>query len=209
MQLRHGVDRKRVLLAIDSTGGKRRLRVGPAHLSRIGAERGEGVVEQRRADHADLQALQVLRLANLVLGVGELAEAVLAPGQRHDVLGGNDLEQLLARLTARQCIDRLIVRHQERHREQVQLRHLRRPVDGRADRHIDDALAHGGEFLGLIAGDELGAGIDLHHDAAVGALLHEIGPALRRQPPREGHADHGRDLVFALVILSFSRRAHE
>ncbi len=140
-----------------------------------------------------------------MLGVGQLTEAVLTPGERNDVLGSDDLEQLLARLTLGDGVDRGMVRHQERQREQVQLRHLGRPVDGGADRHVDNALTHGGELFRLVTSHELRAGIDLHIDAAVRALFHKISPALCRKTPGERHADHGRNFVLALIILRFHR----
>src|SRR3546814_5949429 len=92
-----------------------------AHLRRVGAEGGEGVVEQRRADDADLQALQVLRLADRVLRVRDLAEAVLGPGERLDALLVQDLEQPLADRAAGERIDRGVVRHQERDRQSTRM----------------------------------------------------------------------------------------
>ena len=154
MQLGGGEDAERVFLTVDRLGRHGRLRVGPAHLGGVAAQRGHGIDEQRTADDPDLQSLQVGRLLDRVLGIGDLAEAVLTPGQRHDVLGAEQLEQFLADFTLGQGVDRLVVRHQEGQREQVQLLHLRRPVDGRADGEVDAALAHSGEFLGLVAADQ-------------------------------------------------------
>src|SRR3546814_17004035 len=117
-------DAQRVLLAVDGAGGERRLGVGPAHLRRVGAEGGEGVVEQRRADDADLQALQVLRLADRVLRVRDLAEAVLGPGERLDALLVQDLEQPLADRAAGERIELGVARPQDRHRADVWFLHL-------------------------------------------------------------------------------------
>ncbi len=189
--------RQRILLAIDGAGGESRLGIGPAHLCGVGAQRGEGVLEQRRADHPYLQARQIRRGSYRFDGVGEFAEAVLAPGQRDDAALFDRIECLLACLALGDGVEVGTVGHQERQREQVQLRHLRRPVDGRADRHVDQARAHGREFFRLIAGDQLGIGVNPQGDFPLGALLDQIGPFLRGLAPGEGVGEHGGDGIFA------------
>ncbi|CUI90174.1 Uncharacterised protein [Achromobacter ruhlandii] len=201
VELGAGVDRQRVLLAVDRAAGQRRLGVGPAHLGRVGAQRGERVDVQRRADHAQLHALHVLGPLDLALGVAELAVAVLAPGQRHHAGLLDQLEHLLAHVALHQRVDGGVVRHQEGQREQIQLLDLRRPVDGRADGHVDHALADGGEFAGLVALHQRGAGVDLDVDAALRALAHQVGPDLGALAPRESGADDDGELVFGLVVL--------
>src|SRR5690606_11574613 len=61
---------------------------------------------------------------------------------------------------------------------------------------VDQARAHGGEFLGLVAGDQLRVGVDTQGDAPCGALVDQIGPFLRGLAPGEGVGKHGGDGVF-------------
>jgi hypothetical protein len=150
---------------------------------------------------AQLQALEVFGLADLALGVRHLAEAILAPGQRHHAGLLQRGEDRLADLALRERVQRLVIGHQERQREQVQFPDLRRPVDGRAHRHVDHALADRREFASLVAGHQRGARVQLDVDAAVGALFDQVGPDLAALAPREGWAEHQRHLVLGLVGL--------
>jgi hypothetical protein len=101
------------------------------------------------------------------LGVGHLAKAVLGPGQRHHLVLPDPLEDPLAHRPLRQRIERRIVRHQKRHGEDVHLDDLRRPVDGRAHRHVDDAAPHRRELARLLALHQLRPRVDHHVDAPV------------------------------------------
>ena len=200
MHLGRGENGERIFLAIDGAGGERRLRVGPAHLRRVGAERGEDLVVNGRTDHAEFHAFHVCRRPDRTLRVGDFTEAVLAPRERHHAVLFQYLEYILADFALGEGVDGGVIGHQERQRKQVQLFHLRRPVDGRADGEIDHALADGGELARLIARYQRRAGIHLYVDLAVGALAHQIGPDLAALAPWKSGPDHRRQAVLGLVL---------
>src|SRR3546814_4068422 len=94
--LRNDDGADRVLLPVDDAllqGGEG---FGPLHLLRVGAERVHDVDIHRPRD-ADLQALHVVRRLDRADIVGDLAKAVLAPGQNADVVLPPDLVDPLAR----------------------------------------------------------------------------------------------------------------
>ena len=198
----------RVLLPVDRAGRQRGLQIGEAHLQRVGAERVEHVGEDRPGGVADLHALEILGLAHRALGIRQLAKTVLAPGERHHVAARQHLEQVLPHLAADQRVERLVVRHQERHRIERHLLDLRRQVDGRRDGEIDDALAHRDQLARLVAADQLRARIDLHVDAAVGALGDQLGPLERAFGERDRPVADHRQLVFGLELLRARNPRH-
>src|SRR5690606_24893060 len=78
---------------------------------------------------------------------------------------------------------------------------LRRPVNGRADGHVDDALTDGGEFARLVALYQRRAGIDFDVDSAIGALAYQVGPDHGALAPRETRADDDGELGFRFVVF--------
>src|SRR5574341_335025 len=71
------------------------LGLAPVHVHGVRAERPEGVDEDRRADDADLEVLEVLGLADGALAVRDLAKAVLRPRERDHPLRLDQLEEPL------------------------------------------------------------------------------------------------------------------
>jgi len=131
------------------------------------------------------KTLEVFGRADRPLRVGDLAEAVLAPGQRHHVALAEKIEHLLPDSALHQRVERPVVRHQEGQREQVQLPDLRRPIDGRADRHVDHALAQRSELLRLVPRHQGGTRIDLDVDAALRLVRGRGRPSAWRPSPRD------------------------
>ncbi len=193
-------DRQGVFLTVHGAARERRHRIRPAHLSRVGPQGGEGLQEQGGAHDADLQALQIIRNAHGFLRIAQLAKPVFPPGQGHHVLFRENLEKLLADLPARQSVHGLVVGHQKRHGEQVQLHDLRRPVDGRANGQIDGPLADGGKFLGLVPAHEARTGIHFDMDAACGLFPDQLHPSLPGIAPGKRLSQHRGKLVFLLVV---------
>ncbi len=211
MFLGHGVelggqvDGQGVFLAVHGAAGHGGLRVGPAHLGGVGPQRREGVEEQRRADHADLQSLEVGRRLDGPLGVRDLPVAVLAPGERHNAGLLEGLEEALADFALRDRVHRGVVGEEEGQGEEVERLDLRRPVDGGTHGHVDHALAQRAELAGLITLDERDTRIELDVDAALRAFAHLVRPEFATLAPREGGAHHQRHAVFALVVLRGGR----
>jgi hypothetical protein len=167
---------ERVFLAVDGAGLERaeQLREGQRH--RVGAQGLEAVEEDVVLHHAQLDARQVLHLADRALAVGQVAKTVLPVDQADQAL----VLQLGAHLVADRAVEQgvgfLGAVEQER---RVPQRHFLADADqgrGRADHHLlraaDQRLLH----LGI--GPERGRADRAHPHLAARGLLDLFGEQL-------------------------------
>jgi hypothetical protein len=165
-----------VFLAIHGTGGQRRLQISERHLHRIGTQALVDFAENGTCREADLQATQILGLADFALAVGDFAEAILAPGNWCHVAAGQRAEQVAPDFPIDNRVISAVIGHQEGQRKNVHFADLRGDIDGGKHRHINHALAHRDQFARLIAADQLAARIDLHIDPPAGAFRDQFRP---------------------------------
>jgi hypothetical protein len=88
--------RQRVFLAVNRPGLQSGIDLGEGHRQGVGAERLEGVDEQRVLDDAQLQAAYILSLVDRVPVVADLAEAVFPKAESDQSLFRQLRHQLLA-----------------------------------------------------------------------------------------------------------------
>ena len=103
VELRRVDQRERIFLPVDHLGLQRRIDLDEIDRGRRGAERAEHRGEQRAHRHAQLQALQVVRIVDRLVAGGDLAEAVVPHlVERHEADGAD----LLADMRAEIAVDR-------------------------------------------------------------------------------------------------------
>jgi hypothetical protein len=100
----------------------------------------------------------------------------------------------------------------ERHGEQVQLLHLRRPVDSRAQGKVSSPLLQEAELRGLPVCEELAVEVVLDLNTPRRSQPHGISKSDRRSAPGGLLVYHDRHLELGLVValrLGGERRGEE
>ncbi|MNX97232.1 hypothetical protein D3C86_1295880 [compost metagenome] len=96
--------RVRIFLAVHRLGFQRAVQLGERHGHRVGLECLERVQEHRVGNDADLQARQVFRLGDGVLGVGDVAETQVPEAQRDQAFFRQLRGERLAQRTVQQGV---------------------------------------------------------------------------------------------------------
>ena len=169
----------------------------------IGSQGRECVVEDGGAADTNLHAGHVSRLGDGALARGELAVAVLAPADKDNACLFNGSFQHFTGLASFNGIDCLvavrIVGHKKGQVCQVKFLNLGRPVDGGSQGKVNGTAAYQHEFRVLLAGGELGSGVHLDIDAAVGLFADQIDKIGCGHAPAGSGVGNYAQLVFLLV----------
>ena len=176
----------------------------PVHVHRVGSQRAEGVYEDGAAHHTYLQVFHIFRCRNGKLAVGKFAEAVFSPADDLHSLALYGLDHHFAGCPSFNGVQSFVaVRFRSEHEwqgGQVQLLHLRRPVDGGGKGEVNGAVAHHEEFRCLFARQKLTAEIRLDDNAPFRAPGDQIGKIGGRKSPAGGGTGNHAELVFRLVV---------
>ncbi len=147
---------QRILLAVHGAllqGGEH---LGERHRRRDDAELLVGLDVHRILHGSHLEALEVVRTVHRPLAVGHVPEAVFAPCERHDALGGKLAEHLLADRSVEHGARVRVIAHQERNVEDRDFGHEVRHGPRRRHRQVEradlqrlDRFALGAEGAGI------------------------------------------------------------
>ena len=168
----------RVLLPVHDALLQRGQRLGPLHLLGIGAKRVHHV-DIHRPGNAHVEAGHVGGAADRAGVVGDLAKAVLAPGQNLDPLLAQDLAQRLGRAAlGGGGVDLIVILIHVGQREDRHLLHQGRHVDGRGHHEVQRASAHHVGLTHLVAAGQLGVREDAQRHLAIRAFDQQFAEAL-------------------------------
>ena len=158
-----------VLLAVDDVLLQAGEHLREAHGGGVGAQHLVHADEHGGAHHADLQAGQVGGGADGVNAVGGAAGAVIGVAQADKAVAGDPLADLAAQVAVQGVKGALRILEQIGHIQHADLLVVGGQHGGGGQRHLDGA--HGHSLAQLLVAAQLGVGIDLNVDAAVGLLL--------------------------------------
>src|SRR5499433_3215833 len=192
--------RDRVLLSVQCSLLEGDLGLAPVHADRVRSECLEDLEEDRYPDYADPQTLEIFWPADRSFRIRQFAEAVFAPGDRDDALPLDLLEQALAGIAGLHGIQRPVAREHERQREEIQLLHLRRPVDRRPDGEIGSALLQEEKLARLLVGEELAVEVVLDIDARLRSMPQSIPKSFGGAAPGRVLGDHDGHLELRFVF---------
>ena len=163
----------RIFLAVELAGLQRLEQLREGQHGGLGAQRLEPQHHHLGLRQAHPQAFEIVRRGDRMLRVGHVAHAVFAPGERHLVLVGETLEEVLP---DRAIEHRMGVRgaaEQERDVEHVGIREGGGQPGTGDESQIDAAKLHGFDDLHLAAKRRVGELLDA--DAATGGLGDRVG----------------------------------
>jgi hypothetical protein len=135
-----GLDRgEGVLLTVNGSRLQRRVEFRERQRHGVGAERREGVDEDRDLNHADLEAFDVLHLIDRALGGGEVPEPVVPIAKPDQPLRGQHVEQFGADGPVHDRVDFMVVVEEERQVEDREFLDQTGQQAGAHQRHIEHA----------------------------------------------------------------------
>src|SRR5262249_22072493 len=170
------------------------------HADWVRAKCPEDVSKNWYPDHADIQAMQILRSAYWARRIGQLPVSVLSPSDGDNPFLLDQLEKALAGIADLHSVESPVPRKQERQDEQVQHLHLGRPVDRRSDREVDNTLLQELELRCLHACESPAPEVVRDLNASLRPILDGRGNPISRAAPRgvlardDGHLELGLEL---------------
>ena len=158
-----------VFLAVDDVLLQGGIELAEINGDRVRAPGGIGRHDERRFHGADLQALEIIRAFDRVNVVRDGLEAVAVERAAADADIGKTSHDLLAELSVHDLIQRILIREQEGHVQNVHGLVEAAEFRRRQERCLDGAHLHA--FDHFLRRAELLGRIDLDLDAAVGLLF--------------------------------------
>ena len=162
----------RVLLRVKGAGFERGVQLGNRHRRRVHAQQLESLDVVRVGCRADLQALEVFRLVDRALVVGEGAPAVFPVSQAFHAVGRKFVKHAGADGAVKHVVSVLRAAEHERQFHGGGVGHDAVVVGGAAGDDVDGAAAHAvdhGRVIAQLVGRE-----DGDFNITFGALFHQL-----------------------------------
>ena len=160
-------DRKRILLAVDHLLFERGVNLGKRHRNRVGAQCIEGVDVNRRLNHAQLEAGDILGGFDRAPAVRHVAEAQIEVGQVDQAFFRQLGVESLADLTVENLVNFLGIVEQEGEVDDGKFLDLPLQDAGVHRGEIERTALNGGQQLRVAAENATGENLDFHLAAAL------------------------------------------